>query len=148
MTKFANVGERILLTLWVGGMWAIGFLAAPTLFATLDDRQLAGELAGKLFKLIHGIGLFAACALLVFMVIEHGRTILKFWRAWVVFTMAVFVAIGLFVLQPEMAALKQSGLAEGSEAAASFSRLHSASSGLYTLTCLLGLAIVAFPNRK
>ena len=45
------------LTLWVGGLWAIGYLVAPTLFATLADRQLAAMLAGKLFILIGWVGL-------------------------------------------------------------------------------------------
>ena len=38
--------ERFLLTLWVGGLWIIGYLVTPVLFKTLDNRQLAGELAG------------------------------------------------------------------------------------------------------
>ena len=42
-------GDRILLTLWVGSLWAIGYIAAPTLFATLEDRALAGTLAGAMF---------------------------------------------------------------------------------------------------
>ena len=33
------------VTLWVGGLWAIGFMAAPALFASLKDRVLAGEVA-------------------------------------------------------------------------------------------------------
>ena len=35
--------QRILLTAWVGGLWAIGYIAAPTLFATLDDRAMADK---------------------------------------------------------------------------------------------------------
>ena len=38
-----------LLVLWIGGMWAIGYVAAPVLFANLGDKQLAGMLAGRLF---------------------------------------------------------------------------------------------------
>ncbi|MCK5382667.1 MAG: DUF4149 domain-containing protein, partial [Gammaproteobacteria bacterium] len=30
--------ERILLTLWVGSLWVVGFVVAPVLFAELDDR--------------------------------------------------------------------------------------------------------------
>ena len=48
----ANVGERVLLTLWVGGLWAIGYMVAPALFATLEDRALAGNLAGLMFEII------------------------------------------------------------------------------------------------
>jgi hypothetical protein len=31
-------------------LWAVGYLAAPTLFATLSDRVLAGTIAASLFK--------------------------------------------------------------------------------------------------
>ena len=30
----------IALTLWIGGLWAVGYLVAPTLFYTLADRAL------------------------------------------------------------------------------------------------------------
>ena len=39
---------QIAITLWVGGLLAIGYIAAPVLFASLGDRQLAGMVAGKL----------------------------------------------------------------------------------------------------
>ena len=61
MRRLADALYNIALTLWVGGLWAIGYLVAPTLFAILGgDRPLAGVLAGKLFELIGWIGL-AAC---------------------------------------------------------------------------------------
>ena len=46
----------IALTLWIGGLWAVGYLVAPTLFYTLADRALAGMVAGKLFTLIAYVG--------------------------------------------------------------------------------------------
>ena len=47
-----RVGERIVAALWVGSLWAIGYLVAPLLFARLDDRGLAGFLAGEFFTVI------------------------------------------------------------------------------------------------
>ncbi|HEV7822096.1 MAG TPA: DUF4149 domain-containing protein, partial [Burkholderiales bacterium] len=44
------------LTLWIGGLWAIGYIVAPTLFYSVADRTLAGMLAGKLFTLIAYVG--------------------------------------------------------------------------------------------
>ncbi|HEY9151095.1 MAG TPA: DUF4149 domain-containing protein, partial [Gammaproteobacteria bacterium] len=57
MSPSIPVGERILLTLWVGGLWAIGFIAAPILFAVLEDRTLAGTLAGEMFRALAWLGL-------------------------------------------------------------------------------------------
>jgi hypothetical protein len=44
--------QAVAVTLWVGGLWAIGFLVAPSLFHALDDRALAGDLAGRFLTLI------------------------------------------------------------------------------------------------
>ena len=69
--------ERILLTLWVGGMWTIGYLVAPVLFGTLNDRQLAGDLAGFLFKIIGIIGLVSGVILFFMENGIHGTWALK-----------------------------------------------------------------------
>jgi hypothetical protein len=37
------------VTVWVGSLLAIGYLAAPVLFAQLSDRGVAGNLAGAMF---------------------------------------------------------------------------------------------------
>ena len=57
-------GERILLTLWVGGLWTIGYIVAPALFANLEDRALAGTLAGVMFEIVAYVGMFCAVLLL------------------------------------------------------------------------------------
>lgn len=136
---FAMVGERILLTLWVGGLWAIGYIAAPTLFAVLDDRQLAGMLAGQMFHIISYIGLVCGVLLLTSVLKRKGIQ----WRAWVLIVMLALVATGEFVLQPMMESLKLQGLIEGSEAKQRFGMLHGIASMIYLVESLLGLALVA-----
>ena len=62
MNKLPEILAQIAITLWVGGMWAIGYLAAPVLFDALpDDRMLAGILAGKMFAWVAYIGM--ACGI-------------------------------------------------------------------------------------
>lgn len=139
-------GEKILLTLWVGALWAIGFLAAPTLFASLDDRQLAGMLAGKMFTAVSYMGLFCGVLLLLF-TIKRQVEVKKNFFFWLLLSMLILVIIGEFVLQPQMAQLKQIGLLEGSEGAHSFHRLHQFATTLYTLNCVLGLAAVVFQSE-
>ena len=60
MRRLSEALYLVAITLWVGGMWAIGYMVAPVLFSSLGDRQLAGLVAGKLFSLIGWVGL-AAC---------------------------------------------------------------------------------------
>jgi hypothetical protein len=55
---------RILIaTFWVGMLWTVGFVVAPTLFSTLSDRALAGTIAGGLFHMVAWLSLFSAAAL-------------------------------------------------------------------------------------
>ncbi|WP_455222551.1 DUF4149 domain-containing protein [Kaarinaea lacus] len=137
--RFTMVGERILLTLWVGGLWAIGYIAAPTLFALLDERQLAGALAGQMFHIISYIGLVCGLLLLVSVLKRAGLQ----WRVWVLIFMLVLVTTGEFVLQPMMESLKLQGLVEGSAAKKQFGILHGVASIIYLVESLLGLALVA-----
>ena len=73
-------GDRILLTLWVGSLWAIGYIAAPTLFATLEDRALAGTLAGAMFEIVAYIGMVCAALLLLSNQLRNPGRRLN-WRA-------------------------------------------------------------------
>ena len=51
----------ILAAVWVGGACIVGLVVAPTLFAFISDRALAGDIAGFLFRLVNvsGATLFA-----------------------------------------------------------------------------------------
>jgi hypothetical protein len=54
---YLHAVERTLLTFWIGGLWTTGFVVAPLLFAELDDRALAGTLAGAIFGVMSYAGL-------------------------------------------------------------------------------------------
>ena len=136
-------GEKILLTLWVGALWAIGYIAVPVLFGSLDDRQLAGMLAGKMFTAVSYIGLFCGSVLLVSL-FKRSDNIKQELSFWLLLLMLVLVVIGEFVIQPQMAQLKLQGLAEGTAAAAQFGKLHGIASILYMLNSLTGLILVIF----
>lgn len=142
------IGERILLTLWVGALWAIGYLAVPTLFALLDDRILAGMLAGRMFTLVSFLGLFCGGVLLLGSLLRHGMLVLRSVRVWLLVVMLLLVAVGEFGLQPMMAQLKAQGLAEGSAQAAQFARLHGVASVLYLINSLCGLLLVGLGGKS
>ena len=145
-SRLAAALAQILLVLWLGGMWAIGYMATPVLFASLDDRMLAGNIAGRLFTLMAWIGLGAALYLLGFMLARQGRAVLRRAPFWIVATMLVCVSVGYFGLQAEMAALKadvatmdvmESAMRE------KFAMLHGISSAIYLAQSVLGLWLVA-----
>ena len=133
----ANVGERVLLTLWVGGLWTVGYMVAPALFATLEDRALAGTLAGLMFEIIAWIGMGCAPVLLVINQIRYPQRRLN-WRMLVLLAMLLLVMLGQLVLAPMMADLRATGQAD----AAAFARLHGIASLVYLVNSVLGLVLV------
>jgi hypothetical protein len=148
--RFAEALYFITLTLWVGGLWAIGFLVAPVLFATLADRQLAGMLAGKLFALIGWVGLACAAYMLLLMLIRLGRSALKRGVFWLLVAMLVLTLLSQFGIQPLLAQLKTDALPREvmeSVLRDRFAAWHGVSSILYLVQSVLGLLLVIGAGR-
>ncbi len=133
------VGERILLTLWVGGMWVVGYLVAPTLFSMLE-KSVAGNVAGQLFTLLSYLGLFCGSLLTIGLVSRIGVEVIQHWMFWVLLIMLVIILIGQFALQPMMAELKATGLTDLNRS--EFGKLHGIASVLFLINSLLGLSLV------
>ncbi len=149
MNNKVMLGERLLLTLWVGSLWSIGYIAVPILFFTLDDRHLAGSLALHMFNAVRLIGMVCGAVLLIDLLLTTQEVPwLRNWRIWAVIIMLFLIAVSQFVLSPLMNALRAEGLAQGSESARQFDQLHGVASFLYTITSLLGLMLVVFGLRR
>jgi len=148
--RFFEALYLVTLTLWVGGLWAIGYLVAPVLFATLADRQLAGMLAGKLFALIGWVGLACAAYLLLFMLIRLGRSALKRGLFWLLVVMLVLTVFSQFGIHPLLAQLKADALPREvmeSVLRDRFATWHGVSSILYLVQSVLGLLLVVGAGR-
>lgn len=145
MSSIIRYAEPVLLTLWIGLLWGIGYLAVPVLFSSLDDRILAGMLAGKMFTAVSFIGLGCGLALLL---MSLGSRPLRNFRLPLLVLMLVLVVIGEFVLQPMMAELKLQGLVEGSDASARFGMLHGIASLLYLFNSVAGLFLLLLSWRS
>lgn len=135
-----QISEKILLTIWVGGMWTVGYIVAPVLFKMLEKQQ-AGQVAGQLFTVMSYLGLFCGVMLLANLLFQHGLQV-KYWQLWALLTMLVLICVGQFILQPMMAELKAAGL-EGA-AVKQFGKLHGIASVLFLINSLLGLGLVIF----
>ena len=133
------IGERILLTLWVGGMWAVGYIVAPTLFNMLE-KTVAGNVAGQLFTIMSYVGLVCGSLLIIGTVNRLGAQVIQNWVFWALIVMVLFVLIGQFILQPMMAELKASGITDLNRS--EFGKLHGVASVLFLINSLLGLALV------
>lgn len=140
----------VVLTLWVGGLWVIGYLVAPVLFASLESRQVAGLIAGKLFALIGWVGLGSAAYLLLFLLLRWGGQAIKRGLFWLILLMTLLTLVSQFGLQPVMAQLKADALPREvmeSVLRDRFATWHGISSILYLMQSMLGLWVVVWMNR-
>ena len=139
-TDYINAIERVILTAWVGGIWITGFLVAPALFGMLDDRSMAGSLAGSIFTRMSYLGLISGCLLLCLIFYSQKKIAMTEWRNWIIEVMLLLIVIGEFVLQPKMAELRNIGLA--GNVAKQFAILHGVSSMLFLINAIAGLVLV------
>jgi predicted neutral ceramidase superfamily lipid hydrolase len=150
MQHWSDKLSLLIITLWVGALWAIGYLAAPVLFYALDDKQLAGMLAGKMFTLVAYVGIASGFYLLIQRLARVGTTALKQSFFWAVFLMLVLALIGHFGIQPIIAQLKAQALPAdvmNSVFASRFKAWHGVASIAYLVQSLLGIVLVFKANR-
>lgn len=143
--------QRLLLTVWVGAMWAIGYLAAPVLFASIESRMVAGAIAGTLFTSVSWIG-FVCGGLILLLQWHAGARGLDAVAISAVVIMLVITSIGQFGLQPMMADIKAqfpAGVEMSGDLRARFGLLHGVSSTLFLIVSLFGLLAVwrSVPQR-
>lgn len=138
---------RLIAMLWVGSLVSVGYLAAPTLFASLD-RARAGTVAASLFHTQALIGIGAGIVLLAFAnrFIKRGDRAYRVAR-WLIGAMLLCVLVGHFALQPFMNELRIAAQHVGTDVgrsayAARFGVLHGVSSAIYLLQSLLGLVLI------
>ncbi len=145
MRRLADASYTLVLTLWAGALWAIGYIAAPILFSSLSDRTLSGTLAGHMFSVVGWLGLGSGAYLLVFMFSRLGAGAMKRAIFWVVLLMLLLSAAQLFGLQPLIAQLRSESVPrELAEAAARsrFATWHGVASVLYLIQSLLAVFVV------
>lgn len=138
------------ISIWVGGLLAIGYLAAPILFAQLSDRTLAGNLAGAMFSAVAWVGIACGTYLLVFLLATKGWRAVKVGVFWIVLIMLGLTLAGHFGIQPILAQLKADALPRQVMESAlrdRFATWHGVSSILYLLQSLLGVALVVQQER-
>jgi hypothetical protein len=146
MKNWPDKLASLALVFWVGGLWAIGYLAAPSLFSALpNDRALAGALAGKMFTLTAYVGMGCALYLIIHRLASVGTGAFQQLFFWVALLMLVLTLVGVFGVQPIIASLKMEGGARDvmqSVAASRFAHWHGVASILYLIQSLLGAVLV------
>lgn len=141
-------GERLLLTLWIGSLWSIGYLAVPMAFANLE-LTIAGDYAGKLFYAVNILSLISACILLISRLFVFGvSTFHHYWRSWLILVMLIMSVVFLLFIQPDMASIKLLDWRTDPILTERFNMLHKLSESMYMLMSLLGLMLVLTSDKR
>ena len=150
MRSIVDALQSIAVTLWVGGLWVVGFAVAPILFSRLGDRALAGMMAGRLFATMAWIGIACAAYLILYRCVRYRASCLKQGFFWVVLLMLALVLAGQFGVQPVMEALRAQALPREvmeSVLRDRFVTWHGVASVLYVVQGLLGLALAVLHGK-
>ncbi|MDB5815079.1 MAG: hypothetical protein JWN23_2196 [Rhodocyclales bacterium] len=145
MTRITAYLFVIAVTLWVGALWAIGFIAAPILFRQLGDHILAGNLAGALFAVVAWVGIGAAAYALIYLFAREGASAMKTAVFWLILVMLLLTLAGHFGITPILAHLKAAALPREvmeSVLRNRFYAWHGVSGVLYVIQSVLGVALV------
>ena len=142
-------GRRVVAAgLWVGSILTVGYLVAPTIFGTLTDRQVAGMVAGSIFKVEAYLSTIVCIALMVLanLLVTRGLTQYRVIRLILLGMLLCSVAAS-FVFIPWMNTLRDQALLNGmpvmlSPSADLFGKLHGASSIVFMIQSALGLYLV------
>ncbi len=141
---FGTSLRHVLIALWVGSLWTVGYLVAPTLFLSLSDRVLAGTIAGKVFRVEAWlcVAMAALVAGLLWQTIVDVS--MKKSSLFIVGAMLACTVLGYFCLQPLMAALRAAAPAGvlADNARMQFGIVHGVASALYLAESVLGLCLL------
>lgn len=153
----------VLTSLWIGGLLALGYVAAPAAFAVLHahdpatGRALAGELFGvTLLRAQHfliGAGAIQAVLLNVRAAVGPRPRQYKVQLATMVLMIAL-TGYSAFVIAPKIEAIRVAAngpiaaLANDNPAKAQFGALHGWSNGLMALTLIGAISLMWFDRRE
>ncbi len=167
----ANYNERMLvlryvsllaLVVWVGGLLALGAVAAPAIFDVLgarlpaDGRLLAGAVFGETLRRFHFVGFGCAGVLLASLTLRAvlgPRPRRYAIRAGLGLVMLLAVVYAALVIEPRIRRMPQeigmapSRLAAGDPRRIEFGRLHATSTALESVPLAGGLLLLFWELR-
>lgn len=144
-TSFWSGICSLIVVIWLGSLFTLGTIAAPVLFNALENKQLAGMLASKMFAVGAWVGLVAGAYLVVFSLKRDGAHAFKTWFFWLVLIMWLLTLAGHFGVQPILQNLKNQALPLAvmqSVFADRFSQWHGISRILWVIQAVLGVILV------
>lgn len=158
-----RVASLALVAIWIGGLAVLGMVAAPSVFAVLEQqdpvagRTLAGLLFGDIFARFQHLALFLGAGLILVLALRAligPRPRRLGLQLGLVATMLAASVYTGFVIAPRIDALRadtpatMASLPETDPRRSEFGRLHGLSNGLMVLTLVAGLALFWIEARE
>lgn len=131
--------RRVLLTTWLGTHVGVGYLVAPVLFARLDTRALAGDLAGELFFWSAWIGIGVLTVLVTFDFVRRRPPRWRLWQRRLLSMALILLLISELIVHPVLQHLRDAPQGPGT----AFLVLHGVSQLMHLAVSVLGLIVVA-----
>ena len=137
--------SALLVTLWAGSLWTVCLIAAPSAFAVLPERRLAGLVVARLFHIETWLG--AVVAVLLIAVLAAGKSIdaLKPTSRW---TYGFILITAAMPLLSQLVVVPLMDQARAANDMARFGALHGVSAVLFFTACLSALGLVWKVNRQ
>jgi len=160
-SSLAALGDTrlLLLGIWLGAAIFFSFAVAPSAFAVLPARELAGAIVTRTIGIVNVGGIITGLLLLATAFAGRGRAAKRGWLVEI-FALALLVlgtGIGHWVISARMAALRLAlgrpidEVAQNEPLRLAFNNLHGYSVAAMTTAMLAGLAafiLIARRNRK
>jgi uncharacterized membrane protein len=150
------------LTVWIGGLVALGSIAAPSIFdvtaarGVADGRAVAGAIFGEILRRFHHLAYLSAAILILSLVTRRILGPRPHRLGIRVLLASIMLAATLYsgsVISSRIAALQQqigaapSSLPEHDPRRAEFGKLHGMSNALHLIPLLGGLVLIWFELR-
>ena len=155
-----TAGARLLLVaLWLGGAVFFSFVVAPTAFAVLPQRELAGAIVTRTIAVVNVGGFVASLVALALGFVKggaaRGRRRSPLVEAVALAVVAICCGVGHWVVSARMLALRAAmgrpidAVAADDPLRAAFNSLHGYSVGLMAVAMLAGaVALLAIARRR
>jgi hypothetical protein len=123
----------VLAALWAGSLLTVCAIAAPTAFAVLEDRRLAGTVAGRLFQIETWLGVAFGIAIALIAAVQR-RAVRRVDAALIAMS-AGAPLVSELALGPSMESARRAG------DMTRFGALHGVSALLFALACIGALTL-------
>ena len=145
------------LVIWVGGLIFFSFVLAPTVFAVLPTRQLAGSVVSRSLGIMHWMAITCGVVFAITSMIDsrivNGVAEPFALRNLFIYAMIILTLVGMFGIAPRMLALREQmnlidAVPHDDARRVEFNRLHHWSTRVEGSVLVLGLALLYLTARR